>query len=99
MILTSSVLFNPLLFNANLQTVEAASSWEQTSDKDFNNGTLENTTIEGDGETAKLQIDLSELNEWTMKLPMNQPEVRYYHAIASIYGTDKVVLFGGYDER
>ena len=42
-------------------TVEADSVWTQTSDKDFNNGTLNNITIEGNGAEAELKIDLSEL--------------------------------------
>ena len=33
-------------------TVEADSAWTQTSDKDFNNGTLNNITIEGNGAEA-----------------------------------------------
>ena len=38
--------------------------------------------------------DLSE-NKWTNKTPNNHPGARYEHAMASIWGTDKVVLMGG----
>ncbi len=33
---------------------------------------------------------------WTRKYPLNNPSARFYSAMASIYSTDKVVLFGGY---
>ncbi len=38
--------------------------------------------------------DLSE-NNWTELYPNNKPSARMFHAMASIYGTDKVLLHGG----
>ncbi len=36
-------------------------------------------------------------NTWTLKSPSVYPNVRTYHQMATIYGTDKVLLFGGTD--
>ena len=38
--------------------------------------------------------DLSD-NQWTKKNPLTKPEPIEWHAMATIYGDDKVVLFGG----
>jgi hypothetical protein len=40
--------------------------------------------------------DLS-LNKWTKKNPLSKPPNRYLHAMATIYNTDKIVLFGGHN--
>ncbi|MCK5560507.1 MAG: hypothetical protein KAJ51_07940, partial [Thermoplasmata archaeon] len=41
--------------------------------------------------------DLSE-NKWTKRTPINPPKVKaHYYSLASIWGTDKTVLFGGYN--
>jgi hypothetical protein len=40
--------------------------------------------------------DLSS-NTWTQKFPANPPDIRLWHSMATIYGTDKVLLFGGYN--
>jgi hypothetical protein len=36
------------------------------------------------------------MNQWTRKYPAITPSARYYHGLATIYGTDKILLFGGY---
>lgn len=38
--------------------------------------------------------DLS-INTWTKKSPPNKPSVRMAHRMATLYGTDQVLLFGG----
>jgi uncharacterized membrane protein len=38
--------------------------------------------------------DLS-ANTWTKKYPSTRPNVRYFHKMSTIYGTDQVLLFGG----
>ncbi len=85
-------LSNPALFLAN-----ASSEWSQTSDVDFENGTFNNTTIVDSSENAKLSINLSDIKEWTREMPTTKPSTRYGHAMATVYGTHKVVLFGGTD--
>ena len=77
--------------------VTGASTWTQTSDKDFDNGTSDNLTMIGSGENAELQIDLSELTIWKQQKPVVSPNKRSYHTMSSIYGEDKVLLVGGYD--
>jgi hypothetical protein len=41
--------------------------------------------------------DLS-TNSWTRKYPINNPDIRRIHGMATIYGTDKVLMFGGINE-
>ncbi|MCK5561340.1 MAG: hypothetical protein KAJ51_12125, partial [Thermoplasmata archaeon] len=83
--------------NPTIHTAFAVSTWTQTSDRDFSNGTMNNLTVVGSGDLAELRIDLSGLQTWTNKTPINKPIGRCGHAMASIYGTDKVLLFGGED--
>ena len=59
---------------------EAASTWTQRSYLDFNKGTLNNTTIIGSGDSAKLKINLVEMNKWTNATPINSP-TRPYNGI------------------
>ena len=73
-----------------------ASTWTQTSDKDFINGTMNNLTIIGTGDNAELVINLTGLHTWTKKIPQNNPEDRENHGLATIWGTDNILLFGGY---
>ncbi|WP_455393143.1 Kelch repeat-containing protein [[Eubacterium] cellulosolvens] len=95
-ILLFSGLFYSFILNPQVPTVEAHSEWNQTSDKEFDNGTSDNLTIVGKDANAELQIDLSDLQPWIDKKPVIKPLNRYGHAMAAIDGTDKVVLFGGY---
>ena len=81
--------------NLNTQIAICESTWTQTSDRDFDNGTFNNTTIVGIGIDAELRINISGLEHWTRKIPTNNPSVRVDHAMASIYGTKKVLMFGG----
>jgi hypothetical protein len=71
------------------------SSWTQTSDIDFDNGTFINTSIIGTGTNARINIDMTELNQWNNKNPIGTPIKRYCAGMAAVYGTDKVVLYGG----
>ena len=73
-----------------------ASTWTQTSDKDFKNGTLNNVSIVGNDDNAELVIDLTKLHNWTKKIPLNNPSGREDHGMASIWGVDKILLFGGF---
>jgi len=77
--------------------ISAASVWTQTSDKDFDNGTLNNLTIVGIGENAELKIDFSDLNQWKELDPINSPSEIYNDGMATICTDDKVVRFGGID--
>jgi hypothetical protein len=91
-----SIIFISLFQTSSLfYPISADSTWEKSTDKDFNNGTLINLTIIDSGENAKLSLDLSNVGGWTEKQPQVSPSPRYYHAMAPIYGTKKVLLFGG----
>ena len=81
--------------NPTIQTILAASSWNQTSERDFYNGTFNNTVMIDKGVNSELQIDLSGLNEWYQVMPVTKPSARYGHAMAPIWGTDKAVTYGG----
>ena len=90
------VISGLLIINSEIPQINATSSWTQISNSDFDNGTINNLTIIGSGNDAELKINLSELHHWTKKTPVSKPNPRYDHAMASVWGTDKVVLFGGY---
>jgi hypothetical protein len=76
-------------------SIEAASTWNSETDSDFNNGTCVNTTIEGTEKSAKIMLDLSDLNHWTEKTLSTKPSQRRAHDMATIWGSDKILLFGG----
>ncbi len=94
-LITSGILiFN--IKNINSSTVLGESTWTQTTDEDFNNkGTFNNITVKGNGEAAELQIDLSGIDHWKKCSPSKSPPARYLHAMASIWGEDKVLIYGG----
>jgi hypothetical protein len=88
---TSFFIFENVVEN----NVGATSTWAQISYDDFKNGIFNNTTLSGTGENAELNIDISVMDYWIKKEPVNNPTANQWFAMASIYGTDKVILFGG----
>lgn len=76
-------------------SVIAASQWTQESESDFNQGTLTNVSVIGLNEDAVLRLNSSDYNKWKNRRPTLNPGVRYHHGLASINGTDKILLFGG----
>jgi hypothetical protein len=76
--------------------VRASSTWTQTSKQEFENGTFNNTTTEDTGLNAKLSLDQTNLTHWTKKTPTPNPGSRWGHGMANIYGTDEVILYGGW---
>ena len=93
--LISSGLLVFISGNLGLSPVSALSTWMQTSEFDFNNGTLNNTTIEGSGENGEVRIDFWDVQHWFNQTPTSRPSRRYGLAMATIWGTDNVVLEGG----
>ena len=92
--------FNQLLYftmNSEWLNASAYSAWTQTSDKDFDNGTLNNLTIVGIGENAELEIDFSDIDHWKKPNPPNSPSEGHQFGMTTICTDDKVVLFGGVD--
>ena len=83
-----------------IDQVSAASTWTQTSDTDFKDGTFDNIRAKGTGESAELKIEISGLDHWIDKTPeprpTSYPGTRYTHAMATIATTDEVLMYGGY---
>jgi hypothetical protein len=84
-----------LLTNIINLNVSAGVTWTQTSDRDFDNGTSVNLTIVGTGDDAELQIDFSDMHNWQDMNPTSSVGNLAYHNMATIYGTTKVMAFGG----
>ncbi|WP_455392780.1 Kelch repeat-containing protein [[Eubacterium] cellulosolvens] len=85
------LLPSPLIFPAT-----AASNWTTTTDGEFGNGTFNNTTVEGTGGNALVQIDMSGTDHWTNLTLATNPGSRWGHGMATIYGTTQVILYGGW---
>jgi hypothetical protein len=66
-------------------------------DNDFLNGTFNNTEIYIIENDAVLRLNslISKSNNWIEKKVQIKPDERYSHAMATIWGTDKVLLYGG----
>jgi hypothetical protein len=82
--------------NRMIISSKAISVWKQSSESEFIKGKYDNITIVGKGENAELRIDLLNLPHWTNKTSDTRPEKMCLQAMAPIYETDKVLLFGGY---
>ncbi len=89
-------IFQLIFIEPIIENVSGASSWTQTTETDFNAGTLNNTTIIGTGDDAELRIDILAIQIWTLKTPPSPPQPRHQHTMAPIYGTNKVLLFSGW---
>ena len=84
------ILLTPVSF-----IVTASSTWYQTSRSDFFEGTYENISIIGNGDVAELRIDTSKIQNWHQEAPPNTPFRRYGHAMTTIYGKNRLLLYGG----
>ncbi len=73
--------------------VNASSEWSQTSDLDFVYGTFNQVKLIGNGDSASLRLDLEK--DWIRQYPTKPPSVRRDLAMAPVWDTDKIVLFGG----
>lgn len=97
-IFTSTFIGSIILEKAiETTTVKAESTWIQTTDEDFKNGTLNDLEIIGSGSIAELRLGYYSSASWKNKTPVNSPPARSFHAVSQIYGTDKIMLFGGYN--
>ncbi len=79
--------------NPKLYSAKAVDTWEQTFADDFQTGTLKNLSIESQGDDADLRLKL--YNSWEDVSPATGPNLRYSHNMATICGTEQVLLFGG----
>jgi len=83
------------IFNYDL--VQASSNWTLKTDSDFENGTLENLSVIGFGNNAKLMIPFT--SNWYKINSEDNPEKRCVHGSSMIYGTDNVLVYGGYGDK
>ena len=99
MVLICSGLFFILPLTPEIQ-IASASAWTQTTDTEFYNGSFENIMVNGTGASAKLQVVPMGQSLWTNKtrIGVSSPGPTWGHDMAPIYGTDKVLLFGGTNE-
>jgi hypothetical protein len=76
--------------------IDVPSSTEKI-DNDFINGTINNTEIYIIGNNAVLGLNssINNSNNWTEINVQMKPSARQGHAMATIWGTDKVLLYGG----
>ncbi|WP_455393069.1 Kelch repeat-containing protein, partial [[Eubacterium] cellulosolvens] len=92
------MIFLPSSYELSGPTI--ASTWTQTSASDFNTGTIENLTIEGESGLAELMVDIHDQQHWTQvspsPRPSNYPNGKQYQVMASIWGTTKVLMFGAW---
>jgi len=77
------------------RTTLASSTWVQSSNSDFSGSEMAHVEVAGSGTGAKLRL-ISNIG-WVDSTPAYRPSAREGHAMATIWGTDQVVLFGGYD--
>jgi hypothetical protein len=76
-----------------LKQSSADTIWLQNSDWDFYQGIRNNVIIIGNNENSELILDFNA--NWDLVIPSNKAKTGIDFEMASIYGTDKVLLFGG----
>jgi hypothetical protein len=92
------ILLNSILFLLSLeidQNVEASSTREQVSDREFSKGTFSNTLLVGSENESEVCLDLNFDYKYLGKNPPDSKLYRYEHGFTSVWGTDSAVLFGG----
>ena len=90
------LIIMPFLPEPNLVS---ASTWTQTTDTQFYAGSFENIMVNGTGASAKLEVVPMGESQWINKTSglTRSPSGRWAFDMASIFGTDKILLFGGWD--
>ncbi len=96
LLLVNGIIITATLDIFNYNFVKASSNWTLDTDSDFENGTLNNLSVTGIGSNAKLMIPLT--SNWYKINSENTPGKRCVHASATIYGTDKILINGGYGQ-
>jgi len=84
---------------SGFENVKATSSWLEESDSDFNQGTLEYTEINGTGTSTVVQLINGSTSRWVNKLPQGNIGVKNNHSLATIFNTDKVLMYGDWDNN
>jgi hypothetical protein len=88
----------PLSFpeRPSVYQVSAASEWKQTSHVQFWNGTTAYIEVNEFWNDAYLSLTYIE-DDWTETTPSISPDIEHSHAMAAVYGTDNIILFGGFN--
>jgi hypothetical protein len=73
-----------------VSTASGLVSWTLTSDTDFNEGTFSYVEVGSSG--GETFLNLKPIPKWTQKSPAISPNETSSHAMASIWGTDKILL-------
>lgn len=94
-LLFSSIHIINIKLNA-FENAKGASNWTQTTNSDFKDGIFDKSVCVGSNEFGELRLNFSYVNEWSKTNPISSPSDREYHIMASIYNTDKILLFGGH---
>jgi hypothetical protein len=93
-LLTSAIQFLPS-YSPLIRNAEADSLLILSTSTFFNSGKMEDVEVVGSGSTATLR--LKAVYDWTEMNPSFDPAACNNHAMDSIYNTDKVITYGGYD--
>jgi hypothetical protein len=94
LLLTLSFVF---ISTSIIPKTEAASIWFEDTTSDFNQGTFEDTALDGSGSDAEVRLDYLITPRWEEKFISTKPPGREGYGNTGIYGTDNVLLFGGYN--
>jgi hypothetical protein len=92
--------FLSLFYNGFVVTngnVEGVSSWVQETENEFLNGTFNNLNLTSNHSHTELKLSDTIRYTWINNTPEFTPTGRFGFSISSVYGTDKVVIFGGLD--
>jgi|GEM_PF-2401627 len=92
MVLLSILPAAPLTDEAAASTTVVHSGYA-----DLRNGTLENVTIRGFGGGATVVLARTEVDSWYRQPTPAYPSYRAFCRAATVFGDDKVLLFGGWN--
>jgi hypothetical protein len=86
------IITPPILKNSMAEDTPTST---EKYDTDFYNGTLENLLLVDTDINIELTLEIFESANWVEKNPIPSPEARGCQGMAPVYGTDKIVVFGG----
>ena len=93
--LINLMLFSCLPLKSNFLTAEDVPLETNKANNNFINGTMENLILYDNDIKTELTLDIFESPNWTRINILKKPGARGRHAMAPVYGTDKIVIFGG----
>lgn len=94
LLVTLLLLFTLFSVPAPMPTVQGSSTWTQASSADFLNGSFKSTVLGGVG---GIMLNRTVNGTWARMTPSAYPAARAYGRAATIFGSDNIVTFGGWD--